>query len=96
MIPMIVGGSVIGSIAMSTIKRELIWPRQLLDRIKVVGNIFASALTRKQAEQSLHKVLREVKRLKEQLEAENIYLRKYRASACKHYRQKRRAKACTL
>ena len=76
MIPMIVGGSVIGSIAMSTIKRELIWPRQLLDRIKVVGNIFASALTRKQAEQSLHKVLREVKRLKEQLEAENIYLRK--------------------
>jgi formate hydrogenlyase transcriptional activator len=76
MIPMIAGGAVIGAIAMSTIKREMIWPRQLLDRIKVIGNIFASALTRKRAEQSLHKVISEVRRLKEQLEAENIYLRK--------------------
>jgi formate hydrogenlyase transcriptional activator len=76
MIPMIAGGDVIGAIAMSTIQKEMVWPRQLLDRIKVIGNIFASALTRKRAEQALHKVLSEVSRLKEQLEAENIYLRK--------------------
>ena len=76
MIPMVAGGVVIGAIAISTIKKQINWPRQIFDRIQVIGNIFASALTRKQVEQSLHNAFNEVKRLKEQLVAENIYLRK--------------------
>jgi transcriptional regulator with GAF, ATPase, and Fis domain len=76
MVPMIAGGSIFGSVVVSTIRREIIWPRQLLDRLKVIGDIFASALARKQAEETLHEALNELTDLKEQLEAENIYLRK--------------------
>jgi transcriptional regulator with GAF, ATPase, and Fis domain len=76
MVPMIAGGSILGSVSVSTIRREIAWPRQLLDRLKVIGDIFAGALARKQAEESLHEALNELMGLKEQLEAENIYLRK--------------------
>jgi formate hydrogenlyase transcriptional activator len=76
MVPMIAGGSVLGSVVVSTITREIVWPRRLLDRLKVIGDIFAGALARKQAEKSLHEALREVTDLKERLEAENVYLRK--------------------
>ncbi len=76
MFPMIAGGSVLGSVAVSTIGKEIVWPRRLLDRLEVIGVIFASTLLRKQAEESLRKALYEITELKEQLEAENIYLRK--------------------
>jgi formate hydrogenlyase transcriptional activator len=76
MIPMMAGGSILGSVSVSTIGREIIWPRQLLDRLRVIGDIFASALARKRAEESLHDALDELTVFKEQLQAENIYLRK--------------------
>jgi transcriptional regulator with GAF, ATPase, and Fis domain len=76
MVPMMAGGSILGSVVVSTITRETVWPRQLLDRLKVIGDIFAGALARKEAEKSLHAALKEVTELKEQLEAENVYLRK--------------------
>jgi transcriptional regulator with GAF, ATPase, and Fis domain len=76
MVPMIAGGSIVGSVTVSTIKKEIVWPRQLLDRLKVIGDIFASALSRKRAEEQLQETLDELNGLKEQLEAENIYLRR--------------------
>ena len=76
MVPMIAGGSIVGSVSVSTMRREIVWPHQLLDRLKVIGDIFASALARKRAEGLLQEALDELTGLKEQLEAENIYLRK--------------------
>jgi transcriptional regulator with GAF, ATPase, and Fis domain len=76
MVPMIAGGSIVGSVTVSTMRKEIVWPRQLLDRLKVIGDIFASALARKRAERLLQGALDELTGLKEQLEAENVYLRK--------------------
>jgi len=76
MVPMIVGGRVLGSVSVSTIRREIVWPRRLVDRLRVIGDIFASALARKRTEELLQEALEEVTTLKEKLEAENIYLRK--------------------
>ena len=76
MIPMVAGGTVIGSVAVSTTKGEIAWPHQLMDRLEVIGVIFANALTRKMTEESLRRALEEITKLKEQLEAENVYLRK--------------------
>ena len=76
MVPMMAGGSILGSVSVSTIGREIVWPRSLLDRLKVIGDIFASALARKRAEELLHDALDELTHFKEQLEAENVYLRK--------------------
>ncbi|MEW6666977.1 MAG: sigma 54-interacting transcriptional regulator [Thermodesulfobacteriota bacterium] len=76
MVPMIAGGRVLGSVSVSTIRREIVWPRRLVDRLRVIGDIFASALARKRTEELLQEALEEVTSLKEKLEAENIYLRK--------------------
>ncbi|HOQ38539.1 MAG TPA: sigma 54-interacting transcriptional regulator [Acetivibrio sp.] len=76
MIPLTCEGSVIGSFAVSTIGNKKIWFHQLLDRMKTIAHIFSSALARKLSEESLHKALKEIKKLKQQLEIENVYLRK--------------------
>ncbi len=86
MVPMIAGGAIVGSVAVSTMRREIVLPRQLADRMKVIGDIFASALARKRAEGLLQEALDELTGLKEQLEAENIYLRK--ETKVEHYAER--------
>jgi formate hydrogenlyase transcriptional activator len=46
-----------------------------LERYKLLGDVFANALMRKRSDKALQQAFREIKILKEQLEAENVYLR---------------------
>lgn len=50
------------------------WPRQLLPRLRLVGEIFARALVHKRSEEKRHQALSEIKRLKERLERDCTYL----------------------
>ncbi len=49
-IPLTAGGSVVGSIAFSTLRGERSWPDDLVPRLQLVGEIFANALMRKRAD----------------------------------------------
>lgn len=44
-------------------------------RLKLIGEVFANALIRKESEEKIQKTLTEIQTLRERLEAENVYLR---------------------
>jgi len=47
------GGMPIGALAFSMMREKRIWPEALIDRLKLVAQIFANALARRQAETAL-------------------------------------------
>jgi formate hydrogenlyase transcriptional activator len=73
-IPIKVGGEILGEIALLSMTSYRDWPKEMITRLSVVGEIFANALARRQAEETLKNAFSEIEKLKDQLEAENIYL----------------------
>jgi PAS domain S-box-containing protein len=74
-IPLSAGGEVIGAVGFSSLREERKWPAPLLERLGLVAQVFANALVRAGADESLHQAYREIKQLKSRLEKENLYLR---------------------
>ncbi|MBT8371632.1 MAG: sigma 54-interacting transcriptional regulator [Deltaproteobacteria bacterium] len=72
---MLAGGKMIGFLGFASIRQERSLKKSLLDRIRLVGIVFANAIARKQTETVLKNALSEVSNLKEQLQAECGYLR---------------------
>ncbi|MBT8350426.1 MAG: sigma 54-interacting transcriptional regulator, partial [Deltaproteobacteria bacterium] len=74
-VPMSVGGKMIGFLGFASLSQERSLKKSLLDRIRLVGTIFANAIARKQTEAVLQEALSEISNLKEQLQAECGYLK---------------------
>jgi len=74
-IPLSVGGSPLGLLGFGATRKEKIWSDGLIQRLRLVGEVFANALMRRKTEQELHRAFTQIKELKDQLEVENIYLR---------------------
>ena len=75
-IPLSTGGQPpVGSLGFNTLAVERPWPEELVQRVRLIAEVFAGALERKHAEEALRQSLAEVKRLQGQIEAENRYLR---------------------
>jgi signal transduction histidine kinase len=53
MIPLKVMGSLVGAIGFSSYRRRCDWPDDLVQRLRVVGEIFTNALARKRADEAL-------------------------------------------
>jgi formate hydrogenlyase transcriptional activator len=83
LIPLSVGrGELFGLLAFAVTREERDWPKRVVQQFQLVAQIFANALARKRADQDLceserrlREQLEEIKRLKLQLEQENLYLR---------------------
>jgi formate hydrogenlyase transcriptional activator len=73
-IPLRIGGRIIGAIAFSAFRQTRTWPDDLITRLKLVGEVFAQALTRKREQEKLLAAMAEIKALKDRLERENSYL----------------------
>jgi len=74
-VPLSVGkGQVFGLLTFSVMRKEREWAEKIVKQFKVVAQIFANALARKQMEEQLKERLREIENLKQRLEQENIYL----------------------
>jgi transcriptional regulator with GAF, ATPase, and Fis domain len=73
--PLASTGRVFGALSFDTLAAEREWPDVLVQRLQLMADIFANALARQQSEQALRRALDDVTRLKQQLEAENAYLR---------------------
>jgi transcriptional regulator with GAF, ATPase, and Fis domain len=73
--PLASTGRVFGALSFGTLTAEREWPDVLVQRLQLMADIFANALARQQSEQALRRALDDVTRLKQQLEAENAYLR---------------------
>lgn len=72
-IPLIIGDAVLGAISFSSFN-ENFWPGELIQRLKLVGEVFANALIRMRTEIKLKEAFRQIKELKDQLHIENTYL----------------------
>ena len=57
------------------IRRERSWSPEVVHRLRVFASAFGSVLARRESEEALQRALEEVSRLKDQLHAENVYLR---------------------
>jgi len=81
-VPISVGGSIVGALAIDTVGRTQTWPEELVRQLRRVGEIFANAVVRKEKEQEIQSAFSEIKRLKEQIEADCTYLREEIELAC--------------
>jgi len=73
--PIVAGGQLLGAVSFGTTLRERPWPLSVIDRLRLIGEIFAGALLRREHERRLRDSLAEVEALRERLQSENDYLR---------------------
>jgi transcriptional regulator with GAF, ATPase, and Fis domain len=74
-LPLVAGGSVVGSLSFGTLQHEREWPDLLKERLSVVADVFTNALERKRSDLALQHAYAEVTELKSRLEIDNEYLR---------------------
>ena len=79
-VPIFSGGTVNHVIAIATVSEERDWPVEYVPRLRVLGEMMATALLRAQTFESLRTAHDELKRLRDRLERENVYLREEVAS----------------
>ncbi len=73
--PLIVGGKAVGVLSFGTVKAERSWPEDLVNRLRVIAEVFANALARRGSEEALHEALADLEAMKERLQEENVSLR---------------------
>ena len=52
-VPLLVGGVIVGSLACSTLRAERPWPEELIQRLRLIAEVFANALARRRAESKI-------------------------------------------
>jgi two-component system, NarL family, sensor kinase len=55
-IPLMASGKIVGGIGFSSFRRRIEWPAELIQRLRLVGDIFTNALARKQADEALRRL----------------------------------------
>ena len=75
LIPLSVGGSVIGAVRAHHLRAERRWAAEDVQQIRLVTDVIGNALTRKRQEDALRAALSEVETLRDRLQRENVYLR---------------------
>jgi transcriptional regulator with GAF, ATPase, and Fis domain len=74
-VPLLVGGRLMGAVGFNVLREERSWAPDVLHRLRVFATAFANVLARREGDEALQKALDEVRRLRDQLDAENQYLR---------------------
>jgi formate hydrogenlyase transcriptional activator len=74
-VPVAVGGRYVCALATGAFREHRTWDVETIGRVRLVGQILANAVHRRQTEERLESQLGEIRALKERLEEENLYLR---------------------
>ncbi|MBT8338736.1 MAG: sigma 54-interacting transcriptional regulator [Desulfatitalea sp.] len=72
--PLGMENNTLGGISWESHGSQCDWTPSLIERLRLVSEVFGNALSRKRAEEALQSSLREIKGLKDRLQAENLYL----------------------
>jgi PAS domain S-box-containing protein len=75
-VPLLVEGRVAGALGFNMVRRERTWAPESIHRMRVITAAFGNVLARRERDEALHQALDEVKRLRDKLQAENVYLRR--------------------
>ena len=73
--PIVAGNQLLGGVSFGTTRKERQWPQSTVDRVRLICEVFAGALLRREHERTLRAALAEVEALRERLQSENEYLR---------------------
>jgi transcriptional regulator with GAF, ATPase, and Fis domain len=73
--PLIVSDRAGGAVAFTMAREERAWPSEILHRLNVFATALGGVLTRLESEASHHRSLEDAERRRDQLRAENLYLR---------------------
>jgi formate hydrogenlyase transcriptional activator len=75
-VPLSVGGEIIGAVGFNLLREQRSWDPETVHRLRVIATAFGNVLARRNADEALAKALAEVERLRDQLHAENVCLRR--------------------
>jgi formate hydrogenlyase transcriptional activator len=75
-VPLSVDGRVVGAVGFSNAANERTWSAEVRHRLTVIGGVFGQVLARQRRDEAVRAASREVQRLKDQLQVENVYLRR--------------------
>ena len=75
-VPLLVRGRVVGAAAFAAMRDERSWTVDLVNRLRLVAQVFANVLSRKHSDEELRGALAEVSRLRDRLKGENEYLKR--------------------
>jgi formate hydrogenlyase transcriptional activator len=73
-LPIQVADEPLCAIGLDAIRAKRQWPADIRNRLRVVGEVFTNAISRKHAQSALQEAFTEIKELKELLEVESSYL----------------------
>ena len=85
-IPLKAGGAVLGAITFAFLRQRCVWPNEIIFRLQLIGEVFASAFQRRLADETLRAALAENQKLRRRLEQENHYLREQAVLQHRHGR----------
>lgn len=74
-IPLRVGAEVHGLISVVSYRRKSHWIDVFVQRLRLLGEIFANAIERKRIDQKMQQAFAEIEQLRDRLQAENLFLR---------------------
>jgi formate hydrogenlyase transcriptional activator len=74
-IPLRVGAEVHGLISVVSYRRKSQWIDVFIQRLRLLGEIFANAIERKRIDQKMQQAFAEIEQLRDRLQAENHFLR---------------------
>ena len=75
-LPLAVEESVVGAVEFDAVRAERTWSPETTHALEVMGNLFEQVLARRQRDEAERAASREAQRLRDQLQVENIYLRR--------------------
>ena len=74
-VPLSVAGHVVGAVGFNVLREERAWPPEVVHRLCLFATAFGNVLARRDADAALQAAYKEAERLRDQLQAENVYLR---------------------
>jgi PAS domain S-box-containing protein len=75
-VPLSVAGRLVGAVGFNMVREERSWAPEVIHRLRVFATAFGNVLARRQSDEELRAALAEVERLRDRLQAENVYLRR--------------------
>jgi PAS domain S-box-containing protein len=75
-VPLSVSGRIVGALGFNMMDGERSWSPENILNMRLLGAVFSNVLARSESDDALRQTISRIERVREQLQAENIYLRR--------------------
>jgi PAS domain S-box-containing protein len=75
-VPLSTSGRLVGALGFNMIREERSWAPATIHSVRVLGAVFGNVLARSENDEVLRQTISQIERVRDQLQAENVYLRR--------------------